>query len=681
MENCYILYSCDGSYEPIVSNNSDLSGYTNSFVSIVITEPYIIPSTCFYVFYLGKVDCDVDYDIIVDPNIPCNCGTICYFVDFDDVYHDTIYVRNNNNIVVEEFPTGNTSNFCSKIYPVFDYTGTTKVKIMGTCVGDICPPTIPSIKRTNECDVTTIFPMSVECLTQLPTNQYTFDGSAQLIITGGTPPYTIFWEIGSYAPTLTNLGVGEYNAQVIDYYGDFLINTTCVLTAETVVYSAMCFVLESKTSIDYLTIEAAGVKNLKPYYVISNSLTSIGVVFWDGQTNTWVFCLTFDCNSNQYYAYLDNNNGDYPTTDVSLMYLWSGGTNLNYTFIQSYVGSCVLPITPKIYEDLCLFLLIRSNGVEAFEQIQIDLTYNSIVNGQPSWESNDNQYYLYWNTGSTPNQWVITGYSNSSQIVNYNATEPPISNWQNFGDATLYNVSVLSGICNSDSLVGFNVVVNSAVCDASGSIMITPYGGTPPYQYSINYGQTYQNSPYFQNLPSGSYGVKIIDSNGVAEQQLISVTSTQPVTYQLGFGYTIGGSFQITPTNIPLPSGITITFDLVHIGILTYYPNTLAVQPTYDNFTTITGVGLMSPYNTLNGFSSVSGPCSLVSTIFKNQEYRVYKNTLTVGNGVIISGTTTNSIINAPSGNCVFAGGTYTLQLANIKVNGCDCCEVEVINF
>ena len=111
MENCYILYSCDGSYEPIVSNNSDLSGYTNSFVSIIITEPYIVPSTCFYVFYLGKVDCDVDYDIIVDPNIPCNCGTICYFVDFDDVYHDTIYVRNNNNIVVEEFPTGNISSF------------------------------------------------------------------------------------------------------------------------------------------------------------------------------------------------------------------------------------------------------------------------------------------------------------------------------------------------------------------------------------------------------------------------------------------------------------------------------------------------------------------------------------------------------------------------------------------
>jgi hypothetical protein len=679
MENCFVLYSCDGSYAPIISNNTDLSAYTNSFVSIIITAPYIVPSTCFYVLSLGVIDCDVTYDIIVDPDIPCDCGTLCYFVDIEGEYYDTIYVRNNNEIVVDQFQTGITANFCSKIYPVFDYTGTTKVKIMGTCVGDVCPPTIPSVKRTNECDVTTIFPMYVECLTQAPTNQYTFDGSVQLLVTGGTPPYTIFWEIGSYAPALTNLGAGDYNAQITDYYGDFVINTTCVLTAETVTYSAMCFVLESKTSTQYLTIQPSGVKNSKPYYVISNGLISVGIVFWDGQTNTWVFCQTFDCNPNQLYAYLDNNDGPYPTTDTLLMYEWEDGTNLNYTFSESYVGPCSLPIIPKTYPNLCLFLLVRSSGEDPVEQIQIDLGYNSIVNGQPSWESSDNQYYLYWNTGATPNQWVITGYSNNSQIVNYNAAEPPISNWQNFGDATLYTVSVLSGSCSADSLVGFNAVVNDAVCDNSGTIMITAYGGTPPYQYSINYGQTYQNSPYFQNLAPGNYGVRVIDSNGVTEQNLISVLSTPPVTYQLGFAYTIGGAFQINaPT---LPAGITITFDLVHTGVLTYYPNTLIVQPTYNNFTTITGVGLMTPYNNLNSFSFVSGPCSLTSPIYKNQEYRVYKNTLTIGSNGVISGSTTNTIINAPSGPCTFAGGTYTLQLANLRVNGCDCCSVEVIGF
>lgn len=677
MENCYVLYSCDGSYEPIISNNQELSGYTNDFVSITILSPFVEPSTCFYVLSLGDIECDITYDIEVNPEVECNCGTLCYFVDYGDEIYDTIYVRNNNNIAVQQFPTGTTVNFCSRIYPYFDYTGTTKVKIMGQCVGDVCPPTIPTIKRTNECDVLTIFPMDVTCLIQEPTNQYTFDGSAQLLITGGTPPYTIFWEIGSYAPALTNLSTGEYNARVVDYYGDFIIDTTCVLTAQTITYSAMCFVLESKTGNVYITSEAAGVKNTKPYYVISNGLISLGLVFWDGDSNTWVFCQTFDCNSNQYYAYLDNNGGDYPTTDTMLMYEWQEGTSDDYIFTESYIGPCSIPVIPKTYGDLCLFLLVRSASDDPFEQQQYTMSYVSDVNDQPSWESSGGQYYLYWNTGSTPNQWIITGYSNNSQIVNYNSQTPPLSNWQNFGDISLYNVAVLSGSCSDESLVGFTISTNKATCGQDGSIMITPYGGTPPYQYSINFGQTYQNSPYFQNLGPGNYGVKIIDSNGVAEQSSVTLLSTPGVTYQIGFGYTIGGTFQINaPT---LPAGVTITFDLVHIGTLTYYPNTVLVQPVYNNFTTITGVGLMTPFNSLNSFSSVSGPCSVPTLIFKNQEYRVYKNTLTIGSNGIISGSTSNNIINAPSGPCTFAGGTYTLQLANLKVNGCDCCDVEIL--
>ena len=90
-----------------------------------------------------------------------------------------------------------------------------------------------SIKRPNECDVITIFPMGVSCSTLQPSSDKSFDGATTLIITGGTPPYTISWESGSFAPALMNLSVGEYTATVTDYYGDFTAITTCVLTAET----------------------------------------------------------------------------------------------------------------------------------------------------------------------------------------------------------------------------------------------------------------------------------------------------------------------------------------------------------------------------------------------------------------------------------------------------------------
>jgi hypothetical protein len=87
----------------------------------------------------------------------------------------------------------------------------------------------------------------------------------------------------------------------------------------------------------------------------------------------------------------------------------------------------------------------------------------------------------------------------------------------------------------------------------------------------------------------------------------------------------------------------------------------------------------MTPFSSSNSSSSVIGPCSVPNLIFKNQEYRIYKNTLTIGSNGVISGFTTNNIINAPSGPCTFAGGGYTLQLTNLKVNGCDCCYVEIL--
>jgi len=86
----------------------------------------------------------------------------------------------------------------------------------------------------NECEPITLFPMGVECEVVNPSTPTSFDGSVSLIITGGTPPYSIVWNNGVVNTTsLTNLQSGVYAAFVVDYYGDFTASTICDVVAPT----------------------------------------------------------------------------------------------------------------------------------------------------------------------------------------------------------------------------------------------------------------------------------------------------------------------------------------------------------------------------------------------------------------------------------------------------------------
>ncbi len=86
----------------------------------------------------------------------------------------------------------------------------------------------------NECGVKTIFPLTVGCSTTNPSNATSQDGTASLVINGGTPPYTIQWANGlGSSQTITNLSGGEYTATVTDSKQDKIITTKCLLVQPT----------------------------------------------------------------------------------------------------------------------------------------------------------------------------------------------------------------------------------------------------------------------------------------------------------------------------------------------------------------------------------------------------------------------------------------------------------------
>ena len=95
------------------------------------------------------------------------------------------------------------------------------------------PVQIPIITGyLNECGVITIIPMQIECVSSPPSSAEASDGEVSVSITGGTPPYTIYWSSSTnpsmgVQPALHNVPNGTYAATVVDYYGDYIKTIEC----------------------------------------------------------------------------------------------------------------------------------------------------------------------------------------------------------------------------------------------------------------------------------------------------------------------------------------------------------------------------------------------------------------------------------------------------------------------
>lgn len=83
--------------------------------------------------------------------------------------------------------------------------------------------------------LSTVAPVYVGCPAPSPILTSTSDGVLSVNITGGTPPYTVIWNLlnGSQVTgqTIYSQPEGSYVVIVTDKYGDFSASTTCTITA------------------------------------------------------------------------------------------------------------------------------------------------------------------------------------------------------------------------------------------------------------------------------------------------------------------------------------------------------------------------------------------------------------------------------------------------------------------
>lgn len=152
----------------------------------------------------------------------------------------------------------------------------------------------------NDCNVFTLFPLGIECVTLSElSSSNSYDGILSLKITGGTSPYSISWSNGQKTKTIGGLSKGSYEAQVIDYYGDYTATTICSLFGPTPsmtptntntptmtpsgTYPNLCLSILTCPSITPIQFNPSTSQNTKPTWIS----TSGYLVIWNLTLQQW----------------------------------------------------------------------------------------------------------------------------------------------------------------------------------------------------------------------------------------------------------------------------------------------------------------------------------------------------------------------------------------------------------
>ena len=109
-------------------------------------------------------------------------------------------------------------------------TSTSVVTPTATATPTHTPTNTQVVTLQNECRVFTLFDLGLTCVPiSLPSSSTSSDGVLSLNITGGTSPYSIYWNVGQRSSTLSGIPQGNYPVTVVDYYGDYTASTVCSL--------------------------------------------------------------------------------------------------------------------------------------------------------------------------------------------------------------------------------------------------------------------------------------------------------------------------------------------------------------------------------------------------------------------------------------------------------------------
>ncbi|OFX18958.1 MAG: hypothetical protein A2033_01385 [Bacteroidetes bacterium GWA2_31_9] len=320
------------------------------------------------------------------------------------------------------------------------------------------------IKSSDSCDI------SVNYTSIDPSGSNTTDGSIDITVTGGTPPYQYIWNNGTTTEDLNQIPFGTYFVNVFD-------NNQCS-------QSLTLSLIDSSTS------TSSSCQAYFAYYPDSISMGDPGP-----------------------YAFYDySQNMDSSQINVISWY-WSvsgGGTSTT-----SSVQNPVFYLTTPGYYSVCLYIITADSCSSSYcdsvvingtNPCDINIAYNYVMPSSPN--AMDGSIDITVTGGTPPYQYV---WNNGISTEDLNQISSGVYT-VNVSDNNQCSQSVTVSLMDSSStlLNAYTDVYNETsfgACD--GMIAVYPSGGTSPYQFVWSNGATTQ---YIDSLCMGTYYVSVYDA-------------------------------------------------------------------------------------------------------------------------------------------------------------------------
>lgn len=245
-------------------------------------------------------------------------------------------------------------------------------------------PAIPGVSE-NECAPITLLPLGVKCVAINPTEDSPNSGVLTVVVTGGTAPYTIVWEVDEgqsfiTGQTIYNQVEGFYPVTVTDKYRDFTAFTLCELE----IYRECSFsgsveefypVTPTPTPTPTSTPTPTPSPTLKPYFTPTPTPTPTPSPTPQTCTIPVTFTKLSSCSK---------SHGTIVVNGVTV-YTWDGNTTTTATTITALTNQIIqIQGVADVPTSGCLPTGYNYSGVNIVVTNNLATVYNdNTLNGQP----------------------------------------------------------------------------------------------------------------------------------------------------------------------------------------------------------------------------------------------------------------------------------------------------------